>query len=93
MHAAATGVASIQDIDTGMKMGLNHPMGPLMLADFIGLDLIFNASNTMFEEYRESRYAPPLVLRKMVMLGYLGLKTKKGFYDWRPQESLSLIHI
>jgi len=82
MRAAATGVASIQDIDTAMKLGLNHPMGPLMLADFIGLDLIFNASNTMFEEYRESRYAPPPVLRKMVMLGYLGLKTKKGFYDW-----------
>lgn len=82
MRAAATGVASIQDIDTGMKMGLNHPMGPLMLADFIGLDLIFNASNTMFEEYRETRYAPPPVLRKMVMLGYLGLKTRRGFYDW-----------
>lgn len=82
MRAAASGVASIQDIDTGMKLGLNHPMGPLMLADFIGLDLIFNASNTMFEEYRESRYAPPPVLRKMVMLGYLGLKTKRGFYDW-----------
>jgi 3-hydroxybutyryl-CoA dehydrogenase len=82
MRAAANGVASIRDIDTGMKLGLNHPMGPLMLADFIGLDLIFNASNTMFEEYRESRYAPPPVLRKMVMLGYLGLKTKRGFYDW-----------
>jgi len=82
MRAAANGVASIQDIDTGMKLGLNHPMGPIMLADFIGLDLIFNASNTMFEEYRESRYAPPPVLRKMVMLGYLGMKTKRGFYDW-----------
>ena len=82
MRAAATGVASIQDIDTAMKLGLNHPMGPLMLSDFIGLDLIYNASNTMFEEYRESRYAPPPVLRKMVMLGYLGLKTKRGFYDW-----------
>ncbi|UCF84582.1 MAG: 3-hydroxyacyl-CoA dehydrogenase family protein [Desulfobacteraceae bacterium] len=82
MRAAANGVASIQDIDIAMKLGLNHPMGPLMLADFIGLDLIFNASNTMFEEYKESRYAPPPVLRKFVMLGYLGLKTKRGFYDW-----------
>lgn len=82
MRAASNGVASIQDIDTGMKLGLNHPMGPLMLADYIGLDLIFNASNTMVKEYRESRYAPPPILRKMVMLGYLGLKTKRGFYDW-----------
>jgi len=82
MRAASTGVASIEDIDKGMKLGLNHPMGPLMLADYIGLDLIFNAGNVMFEEYRESRYAPPPVLRKMVMMGYLGVKTKRGFYDW-----------
>ena len=82
MRAASNGVASIQDIDTGMKLGMNHPMGPLMLADYIGLDLIFNAGNVMFEEYRDSRYAPPPVLRKMVLSGYLGLKTKRGFYDW-----------
>jgi 3-hydroxybutyryl-CoA dehydrogenase len=82
MRAASNCVASIEDIDKGMKMGLNHPMGPLMLADYIGLDLIFHAGNVMFEEYRESRYAPPPVLRKMVMMGYLGVKTKRGFYDW-----------
>ncbi len=82
MRAASSGVASVEDIDRGMKLGLNHPMGPLMLADYIGLDLIFNAGNVMFEEYRESRYAPPPILRKMVMMGYLGAKTKKGFYDW-----------
>ncbi len=82
MRAASNGVASIEDIDKGMKLGLNHPMGPLMLADYIGLDLIFNAGNVMFEEYREGRYAPPPVLRKMVMMGYLGIKTKRGFYDW-----------
>ena len=82
MRLASNGVASIEDIDQGMKLGLNHPMGPLMLADYIGLDLIFNAGNVMFEEYRESRYAPPPVLRKMVMMGYLGVKTKSGFYDW-----------
>ncbi len=82
MRAASNGVASVEDIDRGMKLGLNHPMGPLMLADYIGLDLIFNAGNVMFEEYRESRYAPPPVLRKMVMMGYLGVKTKRGFYDW-----------
>jgi len=82
MRAASNGVASVEDIDRGMKLGLNHPMGPLMLADYIGLDLIFNAGNVMFEEYRESRYAPPPVLRKMVLMGYLGAKTKRGFYDW-----------
>lgn len=82
MRAASNNVASIEDIDKGMKLGLNHPMGPLMLADYIGLDLIFNAGNVMYEEYRESRYAPPPVLRKMVLMGYLGLKTKRGFYDW-----------
>ena len=82
MRAAANGVASIEDIDRGMKLGLNHPMGPLMLADYIGLDLIFNAGNVMFEEYRENRYAPPPILKKMVTMGYLGLKTKRGFYDW-----------
>jgi 3-hydroxybutyryl-CoA dehydrogenase len=82
MRAASTGVASVEDIDRGMKLGLNHPMGPLMLADYIGLDLIFNAGNVMFEEYRESRYAPPPILRKMVTMGYLGAKTKRGFYDW-----------
>ena len=82
MRGVANGVASIEDIDRGMKLGLNHPMGPLMLADFIGLDLIFNGANVMFEEYRESRYAPPPILKKMVMMGYLGAKTKRGFYDW-----------
>jgi 3-hydroxybutyryl-CoA dehydrogenase len=82
MRAASNGVASVEDIDRGMKLGLNHPMGPLMLADYIGLDLIFNGANVMFEEYGESRYAPPPILRKMVMMGYLGAKTKRGFYDW-----------
>lgn len=82
MRAASEGVASIEDIDRGMKLGLNHPMGPLMLADYIGLDLIMNAGNVMFEEYRENRYAPPPILKRMVTMGYLGLKTKRGFYDW-----------
>lgn len=87
MRAASNGVASVEDIDKGMKLGLNHPMGPLMLADYIGLDLIFHAGNVMFEEYRESRYAPPPVLRKMVMMGYLGVKTKRGFYDWSDRKN------
>ncbi len=82
MKAASTGVASIKDIDTAMKLGCNHPMGPLMLADFIGLDVIYNASNNMFDEYKDRRYAPPPILKKMVLSGNWGQKAGKGFYDW-----------
>jgi 3-hydroxybutyryl-CoA dehydrogenase len=65
-----------------MKLGLGHPVGPLMLADMIGLDLICKAADTMFDEYREARYAAPPLLRKMVILGYRGQKSGRGFYDW-----------
>jgi 3-hydroxybutyryl-CoA dehydrogenase len=82
MRAVGEGVASINDIDMGMKLGCNHPMGPLMLADFIGLDVINNASNILFNEYKEKRYAPPPLLSKMVTMGYLGLKSGRGFYNW-----------
>ena len=75
-------IASVQDIDQGMKLGCNHPMGPLMLADFIGLDLLYGAANRMFEEYRENRYAPPPLLKQLVLLNNLGKKTGRGFYDW-----------
>jgi len=92
MQAASNGVASIEDIDQGMKLGLNHPMGPLMLADFIGLDIIFNAANVMFEEYRERRYVPPPILKRMVTVGYLGVKTKRGFYDWSDPENPRATH-
>jgi 3-hydroxybutyryl-CoA dehydrogenase len=76
------GLASIEDIDTGIKLGLNHPMGPLTLLDFVGLDTTFNIANIMFEEYFEKRYAPPPLLRKMVLAGYYGRKSGKGFYDY-----------
>ena len=76
------GVGSIVDIDTGIKLGLNHPMGPLTLLDFVGLDTTFNIANIMFEEYREKRYAPPPLLKKMVFAGYYGRKSGKGFYDY-----------
>ena len=82
MQAASNGVATVRDIDTAMKLGLNHPMGPLMLADFIGLDVIYSASNTMFDEYKDNRYAPPPILKNMVLSGTLGLKSGRGFYDW-----------
>ncbi len=76
------GVGSIVDIDTGIKLGLNHPMGPLTLLDFVGLDTTYNIANIMFEEYREKRYAPPPLLKKMVLAGYYGRKSGKGFYDY-----------
>lgn len=82
IRAAGEGVASTEDIDAGMKLGCNHPMGPLMLADFIGLDVLCNAANILFDEYKEKRYAPPPILTKMVAMGYLGNKSGKGFYDW-----------
>lgn len=76
------GVASTVDIDTGLKLGLNHPMGPLTLLDFVGNDTTYNIANIMFEEYREKRYAPPPLLKKMVLAGYYGRKSGKGFYDY-----------
>jgi 3-hydroxybutyryl-CoA dehydrogenase len=82
MRALGEGVASIEHIDMGMKLGCNYPMGPLMLADFIGLDVLIKGATTMYEEYKEKRYAPPPILKRMVTLGYFGLKSGKGFYDW-----------
>ena len=71
IRAVANGVASIQDIDTGMKLGCGYPMGPLMLADLIGLDTLCKGANSMFDEYRDRRYAPPPLLVQMVRMGYL----------------------
>ena len=76
------GLASTEDIDTGMKLGLNHPMGPLTLLDFLGLDTTYSISNIMFEEFREQRFAPPPLLKKMVLAGYYGRKFGKRFYDY-----------
>lgn len=76
------GVATKEDIDKGMKLGMNFPMGPLTLLDFIGLDVIFHACEAMYEETKNPVLAPPLLLRKMVAAGHLGRKTGKGFYDY-----------
>lgn len=88
IRAVEQGVASIEDIDNGMRLGCNHPMGPLTLLDFIGLDTTYNVANIMFEEYREKRYAPPPLLRKMVLAGYLGRKSGRGFYDYSAEQPL-----
>src|SRR5499426_1181024 len=76
------GLGSIADIDAAMMNGANHPMGPLALADFIGLDIVFHMTSLLHEEYREPRFAPPRVLRRMVLAGLLGRKSGKGFYDY-----------
>ena len=82
MSAAQEGLASVDDIDRGMRLGLNHPMGPLMLSDFIGLDILLKAGESMFKAYKDKKFAPPAVLQNMVYLGRLGQKTGQGFYDW-----------
>ncbi|MDH3270159.1 MAG: 3-hydroxybutyryl-CoA dehydrogenase [Gemmatimonadota bacterium] len=76
------GVASVADIDTGMMLGCGYPMGPFTLCDFVGIDTLYKISEIMYEEYREERYAPPPLLKRIVSLGRYGRKTGKGFYDW-----------
>lgn len=76
------GVATKEDIDTGINLGLNHPMGPLTLADLIGNDTVLFIANALYDEFKEPQYAPPSLLRKMVTAGWLGRKTGKGFYDY-----------
>jgi 3-hydroxybutyryl-CoA dehydrogenase len=82
IRAVERRVASVTDIDTGMTLGTGHPMGPLSLSDFVGLDTLFNVANVMYEEYAETRYAPPPLLKRMVLAGMLGKKSGRGFYDY-----------
>ncbi len=77
-----TGVATREDIDAGMQLGCGHPMGPLTLADFVGLDTLYYVAEVMYEEFKEPRFAPPVLLKQMVQAGYLGRKSGKGFYDY-----------
>jgi 3-hydroxybutyryl-CoA dehydrogenase len=82
VRAVERGVASVADIDTGMKLGCGHPMGPLTLLDFVGLDTACKVGQILYEEFREARYAPPPLLKRMVLAGWYGKKSGKGFYDW-----------
>ncbi len=82
VRAAEHGVASVPDIDRGMQLGCGHPMGPLALLDFVGLDTAVRIAEIMFDEYREARYAPPPLLRRMVGAGLYGRKSGRGFYDY-----------
>lgn len=80
--ALQQGVASPEDIDAAMKGGCNHPMGPLALADLVGLDVVYAILDSLYREYGEPRYAPCLEIKKRVEAGWLGRKTKRGFYDY-----------
>ena len=82
VRAVERGVASIRDVDLGMTLGCGHPMGPLTLLDFVGLDTAVNVGEILFEEFREPRYAPPPLLKRMVLAGWYGKKSGRGFYDW-----------
>jgi 3-hydroxybutyryl-CoA dehydrogenase len=82
INALESNVASVEDIDKGMQLGAGHPMGPFTLLDFVGLDTAYKIAGIMFEEYRDKRYAPPPLLKRMVLAGMLGKKSGKGFYDY-----------
>ncbi len=84
------GVATIEDIDTGMKLGCGYPMGPFTLCDFVGIDTLYRISEIMYEEYREERYAPPPLLKRIVALGRFGRKSGMGFYDWSGDTPVAL---
>lgn len=78
-----SGVATREDIDQGMVLGCNHPMGPLTLSDFVGLDTLCFVANAMYDEFKEPRFAPPMLLKKMVAAGRLGRKSGRGFYEYK----------
>lgn len=82
IRAVEEGVGTVVDIDEGMRLGCGHPMGPLTLLDFVGLDTTFYIANIMFDEFREKRFAPPPLLKRMVQAGLHGRKTGRGFYDY-----------
>jgi 3-hydroxybutyryl-CoA dehydrogenase len=94
IRALEEGVGSITDIDQGMKLGCGHPMGPLTLLDLVGIDTTYYIADIMFDEFREGRFAPPPLMKRMVLAGFHGRKTGRGFYDYtseppRPNDFLA----
>ena len=81
IRALEEGVGSVEDIDKGMKLGCGYPMGPFTLLDFVGLDTTYYIANILFDEFREKRFAPPPLLKRLVLAGHYGKKTGRGFYD------------
>ncbi|MGW7729148.1 3-hydroxyacyl-CoA dehydrogenase family protein [Streptomyces canus] len=82
IRAFERGVASMEDIDSVLRLGFNHPMGPFRLSDLIGLDIVHDMAARMYEEYRDPKYWPPPLLKQYVRMGWLGRKTKRGFYTY-----------
>jgi 3-hydroxybutyryl-CoA dehydrogenase len=82
IRALEEGVGNVEDIDKGMKLGCGYPMGPFTLLDFVGLETTYYIANIMFDEFREKRFAPPPLLKRLVLAGHHGRKTGRGFYDY-----------
>jgi 3-hydroxybutyryl-CoA dehydrogenase len=82
IRAYENGLGTLEDIDKGMKLGCGYPMGPFTLLDFVGLDTTYYIANIMFEEFREPAYAPPPLLKRMVLAGRMGRKSGRGFYSY-----------
>src|SRR5438105_4717431 len=87
IRALDEGVGKVEDIDKAMKLGCGHPMGPFTLLDFVGLDTTYYIANIMFDEFRERRFAPPPLLKRMVMAGWNGRKAGRGFYEYSDPEN------
>jgi 3-hydroxybutyryl-CoA dehydrogenase len=82
VRALEAGVATVEDIDKAVKLGLRHPMGPFELIDYTGVDINLHVANVFFEEFKDPKWAPPALLKRMVLAGHLGVKTGKGFYEY-----------
>jgi len=82
VRALEQGVATVEDIDKAVKLGLRHPMGPLELIDYTGIDINYHVANVFFDEFKDPRWAPPALLKRMYLAGHLGVKTGKGFYEY-----------
>ncbi len=91
IRALEEGVGSIEDIDNSMKLGCGHPMGPLTLLDFVGLDTTYYISQIMFDEFKERRFAAPPLLKRMVLAGWNGRKSGRGFYDYADPQKPNVV--
>jgi 3-hydroxybutyryl-CoA dehydrogenase len=93
IRALENGVGTIEEIDAGMKLGCGHPMGPFTLLDFVGLDTTYYIAGIMFEEFKEPRFAAPPLLKRMVLAGWHGRKTGRGFYDYSQEPPIPQNHL